>query len=530
MRILTCLAAEALAREFRGVWITTVSNIDWPKQRGLSPEVAQAQLIAQLDLAQENNFNVVVFQIRPQADAFYRSELEPWSYWLTNKQGVDPGWDPLEFAITEAHRRGLELHGWLNPYRANAAESQKDNLDPLSPVHQYPDYAYEIGKYIWLDPGADEIKAHTKAVISDILNRYDVDGLHYDDYFYPYPSYNNYQGFPDDATYAKYVNAGGAMSREDWRRENVNELIRDTYELVKNHNSYVNFGVAPFGIWRPGNPPGIVGMDAYKDLYCDSKKWLNEGWLDYLAPQLYWPIDSSGQPFEDLYDWWNEQNYEKKHVMTGLYASGVMEHVKDWPAQEIVDQIELMRNKQLSTGVGEIHFSMQAFEKNTKGLTDLLKSTVYANKSNVPALPWRFSGYPPIPSEPQLRINDWTIEIEPGWDHRSYGLYENDLLVDVIGNAGEGTIVYKVPKELQNKNLCFKSMNKDRLESGCTKVCHLGIVVNDFWTCGDLKCNFDLNNARVCMDGIDDEYLCHAVGCLHCPANQYGYRCLWENQ
>ena len=216
----------------------------------------------------------------------------------------------------------------------------------MSPVHQYPDYAYEIGKYIWLDPGADEIKAHTKSVISDILNRYDVDGLHYDDYFYPYPSYNDNQGFPDEATFAKYVDNGGKMNRDDWRRENVNELIRDTYNLVKNHNSHVNFGVAPFGIWRPGNPPGIVGMDSYETLYCDSKKWLNEGWLDYLAPQLYWPIDSTGQPFEDLYDWWNSQNYQDRHVMTGLYASGVMEGVKDWPAKEIVDQIELMRSKQ----------------------------------------------------------------------------------------------------------------------------------------------------------------------------------------
>ena len=313
--------------------------------------------------------------------------------------------------------------------------------DPFSPDTN------SLGKYLWLDPGAEVIKQHTKAVIEDIVTRYDIDGLHYDDYFYPYPSYNNYEGFPDDATYNGYISAGGTLSRDDWRRENVNELISDTYAIIKAIKPWVTFGVAPFGIWRPNNPPGIVGMDAYEELYADSKKWLNEGWLDYLAPQLYWPIDSTGQPFEPLFDWWNEENTQNKFVIPGLYASAVMEDVKDWPAKEIGDQVELIRSKQLSTSPGEIHFSMQAFQKNVKGLSDYMMN-IYHSPTNVPAMPW-CGGTRPDP--PVLAITDNVITFQSTTNEiRLFSIYDNEKLVARIGHKSDP---FTLPADLQHKNV-----------------------------------------------------------------------------
>ena len=235
------------------------------------------------------------------------------------------------------------------------------------------------GGYIWMDPGAEVIQMHNKAVVRDIITRYDVDGLHYDDYFYPYPSYNNNVDFPDDVTYNRYVNGGGTMSRGDWRRENVNHLIETTYDIIKEVKPWVTFGVSPFGIWRPGNPPGIVGMDAYEELFADSKKWINEGWLDYIAPQLYWSIDSTGQPFEPLFNWWNEQNLKSRHVIPGLYTAGVLSHVnRDWLPDEIRDQVQIIRNASLDTAPGEIHYSMQAFTSNeSEDMNKMMKEYLF---------------------------------------------------------------------------------------------------------------------------------------------------------
>ncbi|HVR44010.1 MAG TPA: family 10 glycosylhydrolase, partial [Thermoanaerobaculia bacterium] len=275
-------APPEIAREFRGVWVATVKNIDWPSRPGLPAEQQQRELFAILDRAKELNFNAVIFQVRPAGDAMYRSEIEPWSEFLTGEMGRDPGWDPLAFAVEQAHARGLELHAWLNPYRARHQEPRA----PASPTHlsvTHPHLVREYGSYLWMDPGEPEVRERTMAVVLDLVRRYDLDGIHFDDYFYPYPE-NDAAGapieFPDEPSWTRYLAGGGTLARDDWRRENVDRLVRDLSIAIRRDAPRVKFGISPFGNWRPRHPEGIEGFDAYGRIYADSRRWLAEGWVD----------------------------------------------------------------------------------------------------------------------------------------------------------------------------------------------------------------------------------------------------------
>jgi uncharacterized lipoprotein YddW (UPF0748 family) len=373
-------------REFRGVWVATVANIDWPSRRGLPAEEQKRELVAMFDRFRELNFNAVVLQVRPMCDALYQSELEPWSEYLTGEQGKDPGYDPLAFAVAEAHKRGLELHAWFNPYRAwSPSARSKPAAGHL--VKARPDLAKPYGKHHWLNPTHPEVQRHSLAVVLDVVKRYDIDGVHMDDYFYPYPERTDAGAevpFPDDDTWDAYRAAGGKLCRDDWRRQAVNEFVRKQYEEVKKLKPHVKVGISPFGIWRPGHPTGIAGFDQYAKLYADAKLWLNEGWVDYFTPQLYWPIGQEQQSFPKLLDWWARENTRGRHVWPGLATYRAANSHKGWTAGEVAEQIRITREGE---SPGTIHFSARSILRNTNGVADVLKR-VYAKPAQVPEMPW----------------------------------------------------------------------------------------------------------------------------------------------
>jgi uncharacterized lipoprotein YddW (UPF0748 family) len=385
-----------LKREFRGVWVATVSNIDWPSTPGLPAETQKAELLAIMDKSKELGLNAIVFQIRPMADALYESKLEPWSEYLTGTSGKSPGYDPLAFAVAEAHARGLELHAWFNPYRARHSSAKSPpTVDHIT--KRRPDLAPVYGTHYWMNPTDLEVMDHSLAVILDVVKRYDIDGIHIDDYFYPYKEKDKAGviiPFPDDNTWKKYQHGGGKLTRDDWRRDAVNRFVARMYKEVKAAKSWVKVGISPFGIWRPGNPAGIAGFDQYAELYADAKLWFNEGWMDYCSPQLYWPIAQEKQSFPKLLDWWAGENKKHRHLWPGLYTSRVTGGTKSWPAQEVVDQIEITRKQPAGSGV--VHFSMKAFLKNTGGVADAVKKA-YSEAALVPESAWPAEGKAPSP-------------------------------------------------------------------------------------------------------------------------------------
>jgi uncharacterized lipoprotein YddW (UPF0748 family) len=424
-------------REFRAAWVATVDNIDWPSKRGLPAATQRAEMIRILDRAAALKLNAIVFQVRPAADAMYRSSLEPWSEYLTGKQGRDPGYDPLAFAVEQAHRRGLELHVWFNPYRAKHP-SAKGQLAPNHLAKTNPGVVKTYGKQLWMDPGEPVVQKRSRDVFLDVVRRYDVDGVHIDDYFYPYPEGS--APFPDDSSYRRY---GNGLSRDDWRRQNVDNFVSDIYKSIHEVKPWVQFGVSPFGIYRPGIPAGIAaGVDQYAMLYADPLKWLREGWLDYLAPQLYWAIAQKPQSFPVLLNWWRGQNVMNRHVWPGLFTSRLLpgESLGGFSAEEIVRQINLTRG----TGdAGHVHFSMKALMEDSRGVASRLRSNLYAEDALPPASPWLGSTPPEKPigasnAAGVLSWNDgsaeqppfrqvlwtqrggrWTIRVLPGDAHSS---------------------------------------------------------------------------------------------------------------
>ena len=368
--------SSAGAAEFRAAWVATVHNIDWPSAPGLSPATQQAQLRAILDRAAQLKLNAILLQVRPMSDALYASSREPWSQFLMGKQGVTPGYDPLEFAIAEAHARGIELHVWLNPFRA--ASNASATLAPNHVAKQHPEWVRRHGAQLWIDPGEPAARAYVLSIFQDIVRRYNIDGLHIDDYFYPYPVKGSSSSFPDESTWQRHGVKTG-LSRADWRRENINDFVRSMYRMVKSTRSSVRVGISPFGIWRPGVPATTeAGLDAYAQLYADSRKWLQEGWCDYMAPQLYWSIQPAKQSFPVLLDWWRAQS-RGKDVWPGIATERIG---SNRPAKEIVDQIALTR--QGTNSPGHIHWSMKSLMRNQGGVADLLRAGPYAEKASVP--------------------------------------------------------------------------------------------------------------------------------------------------
>ncbi|HZZ42597.1 MAG TPA: family 10 glycosylhydrolase [Tepidisphaeraceae bacterium] len=390
-------------REFRAAWVATVANIDWPTKPGLSTADQQSEAIAILDKLQELNMNCAILQVRTAADALYDSKLEPWSYYLTGQQGKapDPYYDPLKFWVDEAHKRGIELHAWFNPFRAKQDEADYE-LSPTHIVKTNPELTVKYGPYLWMIPTQAEARKKSAAVFLDVVKRYDVDGIHIDDYFYPYPEGDPaHKGqelqFPDSDLYAKYQTTGGKLSRDNWRRDAITQMIHSIYVETKSLKPWVKFGISPFGLpYGDTMPEGIKGFNQYEKLYADTILWLQKGWVDYWTPQLYWPIEQRPQSYPVLLDYWIAANTMHRHIWPGLGVHNVgARGPKAWKAEEALNQIELTRWRPESTG--EVYFSMKVLQHDRDGLATKLKNGPYKEPALVPATPWLGGKAPKTP-------------------------------------------------------------------------------------------------------------------------------------
>lgn len=377
-------------REMRGVWLTTVYNLDWPSNSSLSATAQRAELEAIFDTLVDTGFNAVFLQVRPEGDAFYRSSLEPWSRFLTGTMGQDPGWDPLGVAIEEAHARGLELHAWVNPYRGLA--SSATTAGEGHPSRRFPQHAHVYGSSLWMDPGAVEVQQHALTVMRELLEDYDLDGLVFDDYFYPYPSGST--PFPDDTTWAAYQATGGTLSRADWRRDNVNRFVAATFALVREVRPSARFGISPFGIYRPGMPAGITGLDAYAAIYADARAWWAAGTVDWLGPQLYWPSTQAPQAYGVLVEWWGSFVTEDDgRFMLAANDATRLGSNDLWTLAEVETQVDLTR---AAPGMaGNVFFRMRPLTENRHGLTEALRERHYATPALPPATPGIDAPAPP---------------------------------------------------------------------------------------------------------------------------------------
>jgi uncharacterized lipoprotein YddW (UPF0748 family) len=402
-------APPPIAREMRGLWVATVANIDWPSRPTLTADQQRAELAVVLDQAAARGFNSVILQVRPAADAVYRSSLEPWGAMLSGQQGTDPGYDPLAFAVEQAHARGLELHAWINPFRAG---NTKDSAQ-LAPTHSFTvrrDMVRVYGSLLWLDPGEPAAQDHVINVVRDIVQRYDIDAVHADDYFYPYPQ-NDDAGqaiaFPDGATYEL---SGSTLSRDDWRRDNVDRFIERMYREVHALKPAIKIGISPFGIWRPGSPPSVAGLDAYGAIYADSRKWLQRGWVDYFAPQLYWAIGAPQQSFPALLDWWLAENTMGRHVWPGLAAYRVGDGTPNaFSVAELPSQIGLVRAR--AGGTGYLLYNTTSTLWTNDGAVGASLAPLQAARTIPPAFNWLDAVPPPAPT---VTVTGHTAMIEPG--------------------------------------------------------------------------------------------------------------------
>ncbi len=386
-------------REFRGAWVACVYNIDWPSRKGLSGGAQQAELRRILDKMASLKLNAIIFQVRPQADAVYRSRLEPWSPWLTGRMGKSPGYDPLAYCIKQAHARGIEVHAWFNPFRAVPHRDHAVSGDHVSRTHPSVIRNFKVHK--WMDPSSSFTRGRALAVILDVVRRYDVDGVHIDDYFYPYPDVDRNgrasPQFPD----------GKSPSQ---RRSYVNSFVKSMYSKVKGTKPWVRVGISPFGIWKPGVPRGTTArISAYDHLAADSRKWLSSGWCDYLSPQLYWRIQGP-QSFSLLLKWWRAQG--KRPVWPGIATSRIKSSEDPGrPASEIINQVQLSR----TTGknyAGHVHWSMKALMQNRGGVSTSLARSMYPEPALVPPMPWVSKG---LPRTPAVSVRPGNAGIRVGW-------------------------------------------------------------------------------------------------------------------
>ena len=388
-------------RELRAMWIATVENIDWPNQRGEAPEQYRREYRRLLDAGQRAGLNAVFVQIRPASDALYKSDLEPWSKWLTGVQGKAPagGDDPLPFLITEAHRRGMEFHAWFNPYRATM-DSVTRRLAPTHSYRQHPEWFLRYSGQLLYNPGLPAVRAHITRVILDVVRRYDIDAVHFDDYFYPYPEPN--QVFHDEAAF-RDNNPEGIAKLADWRRNNVNVLIHDLHDSIQSVKRWVKFGISPFGVWmnKSADPLGSdtrAGQPSYSNLYADSRLWLEKGWIDYIVPQLYWSTTFRFVPYPVLLEWWTRNHFDR-HLYIGHGTYRMLESTRSdttWRnPRELPRQIRLNRSYDGEVS-GSVFFSAKSLLANPLHTTDTLRQTLFRYPALVPTMPW-LDAVPPLP-------------------------------------------------------------------------------------------------------------------------------------
>jgi uncharacterized lipoprotein YddW (UPF0748 family) len=442
LQALPLQAQEAAPKhEFRGTWISTVLNLDWPLSSTATPATQRTQLITKLDALKEAGINAVIFQIRPEQDTFYASDTEPWSRWLTGQQGKAPNpfYDPLQFAIDEARKRGMELHAWFNPYRSERVVGNY----PLHAKHiavRHPEWHFTVGSYKQLDPGLPQVRDYVVSVVMDVVRRYDIDGVHFDDYFYPYPP--NAITDQDDATFAAHTR--GFTDQGDWRRDNVNLLIEVLGDSIRAEKPHVKFGISPFGIWKYGVPAGITGMDAYSVIFADAVTWLQNRWLDYINPQLYWKFGGN-QDYERLANWWASQRNER-HFYSGMAAyksdGSTFWNPDDYAANEVPRQLRFNRAHAGIHG-GVLFRSSNLTRFHSKGLADSLRTRINTRPAIVPPMPWKSMEAPGRPanlavSQPEDGAEvhlSWAAPAPGGAQAMRYAVYRVPRATAIVGDA-----------------------------------------------------------------------------------------------
>jgi uncharacterized lipoprotein YddW (UPF0748 family) len=472
-------------KDLRGVFVASVFNLNWPTNRLASPAVQQAELIAILDNLKSNGYNTVFLQVRSECDAMYVSSIEPWSQWLTGTQGVAPSplWDPLAFAVTESHKRGLELHAWLNPYRAQTSSATTYPKAANHVINTNPSWVFTSSTNAnlkILDPGIPAVTAYITSIIQDIATRYDVDGIHFDDYFYPAGGMTAAPSNQDATSFATYNS--GSLSLADWRRDNVNKMIAAAYDAIQtintSNNKNIIFGVSPFGIWKSGTPTGIVGQSSYNDLFCDPIAWLNAGKVDYLAPQLYWKI-TGGQDYIALSKWWNDQikaTNKQLYVSQGYYK---MVDANNWAATEIQNQINQNRVANMDASFGQIAYSYVNIKNNSKTINDALNSTQYKYKSFAPPIAGKDAVCPNAPANirfvgSKLSWDTPTAAADGGLPEK-YVVYSFNSAAEAITNQNDGSKILDIvvgnelnvlQSLIDTKYFVVTSLDKNNNEAG----------------------------------------------------------------
>ena len=478
-------------RDLRGVFVASVAGIDWPTNRMATVAVQQAELITILDNLKANGYNTVFLQVRPESDALYASTIEPWSYWLTGMQGTAPIplWDPLAFAITEAHNRGLDLHAWLNPYRVKQTSAMvlaANNVSVLHPTWTFQaklnatDTALSLKM---LNPGIPDVRTYLVSIIQDIASRYDIDGIHFDDYFYPYSGMES--PAQDVQTYNDF-NPTNISNIADWRRNNVNMMIGSVYDAIQiintNYNKNIIFGVSPFGIWKSGTPAGISGNSSYSGQFCDPIAWLNAEKVDYLAPQLYWKIGGS-QDYVALSKWWNDQvklKNKQLYVSQAYYKIPITTiNTNNWEATEIQNQIIQNRVPNMDATFGQIAFSYQQIKDNKKSINTLLNAAEFQYKSFAPPIAGKDDICPNIPTNIRFEgLNiKWDVPI-PASDgdlpvkyviyafdnenHATTNQEDGSKIIDIVA----GTQLGVTQNQIDTKHFVISSLDKNNNENG----------------------------------------------------------------
>jgi uncharacterized lipoprotein YddW (UPF0748 family) len=449
--------AQNPKREFRGAWIATVGNIDYPTSKTLTTAQQQAEFIKLLDQHKQAGINAVMVQIRSYGDAFYPSDLIPWSEYLTGRQGKapEPLYDPMLFMISECRKRGIEFHAWFNPYRV-VLNVNTAILDAKHVAIKHPEWLLAFGNLRVLDPGNAEVRKHVTQVVMEVTNKYDVDGIHFDDYFYPYPDPAGIIKYNDSTTYAN--NKRGILNKNDWRRDNVNLLVKMISDSIKSVKPWVKFGISPFGIWQnktTAQPLGSAtgGLESYNDIYCDTRTWLQKGWIDYVTPQLYWNIGLTVADFSKLVPWWADNSFDR-HLYVGHGAYKINDPASTaWQnSSEMPNQIRLVRSN--AKAQGSMFYNTNTLNKNPLGFRDSLITKFYSTPSLMPTMTWKDAVAPNAPQNLSVNLTNTGIELK--WTKpttgtselekvRGYAIYRfpNNEIVDINKVGQIHAIIYK---------------------------------------------------------------------------------------
>lgn len=365
-------------KEFRGAWISTVFNLDWPSKKGLGIEQQKQEYIQMLDGLKSTGINAVIVQVKPAADALYPSKHAPWSEYLTGTQGKSPGYDPLEFMIEETHKRDMEFHAWFNPFRVTTSSNKTDKLAANNPAKLHPEWILEYDNKLFLNPGIPEVRQYVKNTVLEVVKNYDVDAVHFDDYFYPYPGSGKGE-IPDQSTYKPYK--GAYPNIEDWRRYNINAFIKDVSISIKNTKEDVKFGISPFGVWRnssktPKGSDTSASITSYDSIYADTRYWVHAGWIDYITPQIYWNVGFKPACYEKTLKWW-VQELEDKPV--DLYVGHALQKIGTEGPWANPDEVpnQILMNRKYDTVKGSIHFRAKYLLENHLGFKDRLRDDLY---------------------------------------------------------------------------------------------------------------------------------------------------------